>query len=77
MRSQWDIWEADAAFETEILCAKRSINALRVIARGKQRLTVYRAPQVLQRAICFTLVNEQIAKVDHKNEEIDIIYEKK
>ena len=46
--------------------------ALRVIPRGKQRLTVYRAHQVW-----LNLVSEKIAKVDHKNEEIDIIYEKK
>ena len=38
--------EVDATFETEVLCENTARKALRVIPRGKHRLTVYRAHQV-------------------------------
>ena len=50
MRCACNIGEADADFETEFLCAKKARKALRVIPRGKHRLTVYRAHQVTRKA---------------------------
>ena len=57
--------EADEAFETEFLCGKKARKALRVIPRGKHRLTVYRAHQVVFKMAC-----QKVIKIDHKNEDI-------
>ena len=45
--------------------ALRSERALRVIPRGKQRLTVYRAHQV-----AVNLVSEKSGEIEHKSEDI-------
>ena len=64
-RSQCNDLSAYAAFETDILCDKKSRKALRVIPRGKHRLTVYRAHQVDFKHAC-----QKVGKIDHKNEDI-------
>ena len=45
-RSQCNRCEADAAIDADMPFQKKSGKALRVIPRGKHRLTVYRAHQV-------------------------------
>ena len=65
MRSQYNIFEADEAFEKERICAKRTRKALRVIPRGEHRLTVYRAHQVEFKMAC-----QKVIKIYHKNEDI-------
>ena len=65
MRSQGIMRETELASDTELLCAKKARKALRVIPRGKHRLTVYRAHQVEFKHAC-----QQVVKIDHKNEDI-------
>ena len=50
------MFEADAAFETELLCAKKARKALRVIPRGKHKVTVYRAHQIEFKMACQNVV---------------------
>ena len=49
-RFSCNLGDADQDFETDVLYAKTGRKALRVIPRGKHRLTVYRAHQVFMKS---------------------------